>query len=153
SDIKGTPRYMAPELFASGAVSTKASDVYSLGVLLFYLVSGKFLVEGKTLGELKRAHQLGQQRSLREICPHLTSTFTSVVTRAVDPSFTLRPSIEELQQRLVTEAMPASMLTPRTIIFGALLLLAGVAALWPLMSPRTSSGPTRTLAVLPIENL
>jgi serine/threonine protein kinase/Flp pilus assembly protein TadD len=39
-DFAGTPLYMAPELF-EGAPSTVASDIYAVGVLLFFLVTGK----------------------------------------------------------------------------------------------------------------
>ncbi len=39
NDFAGTPLYMAPEVFA-GHQRSKASDIYSLGVLLYYLVSG-----------------------------------------------------------------------------------------------------------------
>lgn len=41
SDIVGTPIYMAPEIFA-GAVATPASDVFSLGVLLYFLLTGAY---------------------------------------------------------------------------------------------------------------
>ena len=34
SDVAGTPRYMAPELFEVGATATRAADIYSFGVLL-----------------------------------------------------------------------------------------------------------------------
>src|SRR3984885_1876615 len=37
----GTPTYMAPELF-SGSEATVASDIYAVGILLFYLVAGAF---------------------------------------------------------------------------------------------------------------
>ncbi len=37
----GTPRYMAPELFR-GSGATVASDIYAVGVLLFFLVTGHY---------------------------------------------------------------------------------------------------------------
>src|SRR5271168_3914614 len=39
-DFAGTPLYMAPELF-EGAAATVESDIYAVGVLLFFLVTGK----------------------------------------------------------------------------------------------------------------
>ena len=41
----GTPLYLAPEVFA-GAPRTVVSDIYSLGVLLFYLATGSYPVGG-----------------------------------------------------------------------------------------------------------
>ena len=42
---QGTPLYLAPEMFA-GTPASAQSDIYALGTLLFYLVSGRFPVEG-----------------------------------------------------------------------------------------------------------
>ncbi len=45
--VVGTPLYMAPEIF-EGQPATPQSDIYSLGVLLFYLVTGSYPVYGKS---------------------------------------------------------------------------------------------------------
>ena len=75
SDVAGTPRYMAPELFEVGATATRAADIYSFGVLLYFLVSGKFPVDGKTLGELRKAHQRKQAACARRSVPWVTGRF------------------------------------------------------------------------------
>ncbi|NIW24012.1 MAG: protein kinase, partial [Gammaproteobacteria bacterium] len=38
--VRGTPYYLAPELFEDHAASNQ-SDIYSLGVLLFHLLTGE----------------------------------------------------------------------------------------------------------------
>jgi serine/threonine-protein kinase len=64
----GTPLYMAPELLA-GAPATPRSDLYSLGVLLFHLVTGEYPIRASSLDEVKQAHARGVRRSLREVRP------------------------------------------------------------------------------------
>ena len=57
--VVGTPLYLAPEIL-TGAEATVRSDIYSLGVLLYHLVTGDFPVKGATLGELVSAHARGK---------------------------------------------------------------------------------------------
>ena len=57
--MAGTPVYMAPELFADQR-ATPQTDIYSLGVLLFYLVTGKYPFSGHTWAEVGAAHSSGQ---------------------------------------------------------------------------------------------
>ena len=81
---QGTPLYLAPEII-TGASATTQSDTYALGVLLYYLVTGKFPVEGKSLTDLLFAHAQGVRRHLRDARPDLPDAFVSVVERAIDP--------------------------------------------------------------------
>src|SRR5262245_19521493 len=52
---RGTPLYLAPEIF-EGAPATIATDIYSIGVLLFYLVTSRYPVEGSSMEALEAAH-------------------------------------------------------------------------------------------------
>src|SRR3954465_759461 len=80
--MSGTPLYMAPEVLTHGA-ATVASDVYSLGVLLFFLLSGGLPTEGQTVAELKQAHAEGRRRRLRDMRPDVPDTIVQVIERAI----------------------------------------------------------------------
>jgi len=84
-ELAGTPMYMAPEVLR-GAPATPASDVYSAGVLLFYLVTGRYPVQGRTFGEMQLAHARGERLSLAECRPDLPDAFVHAVERALAPA-------------------------------------------------------------------
>jgi serine/threonine protein kinase len=87
-DFAGTPLYIAPEVF-SGAPRSPASDVYSLGVLLYYLATGRYPVDGDTRSAINRVHaSTSGRRHLRDVRPDLPDAFVQVVQRALaeDPA-------------------------------------------------------------------
>jgi serine/threonine-protein kinase len=84
SDVAGTPLYLAPEVL-EGAPHTPRSDLYGLGVLLYFLVTGTFPVEAVTLDELRSAHKAGHMARLRDVRPGLPDRFIQLVERALAP--------------------------------------------------------------------
>jgi serine/threonine-protein kinase len=100
----GTPLYLAPELF-DGAPATIASDVYSMGVLLFHLVTKRYPVEGATLEHIAKAQADGKRYSLRKLRPDLPDNFSAIVERALDrdPARRYR-TCDELQRDLIEVA-------------------------------------------------
>ena len=89
----GTPVYLAPELF-DGGPATIASDIYSLGVLLYHLVTMRYPVEGETIDAVEVAHARGHMTPLADVRPDLPSGFVRVVERALerDPARRYRSS-------------------------------------------------------------
>jgi serine/threonine protein kinase/tetratricopeptide (TPR) repeat protein len=85
--VVGTPLYLAPEVLA-GAEATVCSDIYSLGVLMYHVVTNDFPVKGATLEELTRAHERGDMTPLQDARPQLPHPFVGVVERALhrDPA-------------------------------------------------------------------
>ena len=79
-DLLGTPAYMAPEqTLRNGPDLTVAADIYSLGVLLYRLLTLRLPIESKDLKELVRAKREGNlvhpddKAPDRDIPPELAS--------------------------------------------------------------------------------
>ena len=102
--LKGTPLYLAPEVIQGDPPSAK-SDLYSLGVLLYYLVSGDFPVTGRSLDEIDQAHSQGRRRSLRDARPDLPSGFVRVVDDATAVLPERRPDSAGLMEALLEHAV------------------------------------------------
>lgn len=85
--ISGTPLYLPPEVF-EGRPMTVAGDIYTLGVLLYHLVTGSFPVKAENLRELRRAHTRGEMTLLRDERPDLPDDFIRIVEKALahDPA-------------------------------------------------------------------
>ncbi len=98
--LRGTPVYLAPELL-EGARPSVQSDLYSLGVLLYFLVSGTFPVTGTSIADLRERHATGRRALLRDLRPGLPPAFVQVVDACLDPDPTGRPaSAGALEARL-----------------------------------------------------
>ncbi len=85
SDLTGTPLYLAPEVLRGGS-ATVQSDVYSLGVLLYHLVTGSYPVRARTMPAVRLAHERGERTSLRAARSDLPLAFVGVIDRAINPT-------------------------------------------------------------------
>ena len=81
--MSGTPSYLAPERLVDGA-TTQVDDLYSLGVLLFRMLSGRFPVEGSSLADLEQAHRDGRRAHLVDLVPNIDPRLSALVERAID---------------------------------------------------------------------
>jgi eukaryotic-like serine/threonine-protein kinase len=81
----GTPLSMAPEVLLHNEPLRPVHDIYSLGVLLYWLVSRRYPVEARDYHELLAKHSDGLRTPLVEVRPDLSRAFVGVVERAVDP--------------------------------------------------------------------
>lgn len=80
--LTGTPLYLAPELLR-GEDATIRSDIYSVGVLLFHLVTAQYPVNAASLDQLREAHASGRRLRLHDARPDVADDFVRVVERAL----------------------------------------------------------------------
>ena len=114
SRLVGTPLYLAPEIFRGQKASVQ-SDVYSVGVLLFYLVTGAFPVAAATMEQLRSAHANRRRQPLRDLRPDIPEGFVRVVERALDSDPARRyRSVGELEQDL-RESLDRSPASPTPV--------------------------------------
>ena len=83
--VAGTPLYLSPEV-CRGEPPAVSSDLYSVGVLLYFLVTGKHPVNGRTFAEVRDAHAAGRLTLLREALPELPNEFVQIVDTLLERS-------------------------------------------------------------------
>src|SRR5579863_8548117 len=87
----GTPAYMAPEQLAGKEV-TMRSDIYSLGLVLYEVFTGKRAFEAATLAELVRLHTESTPVSPTTLVKDLDPAVESAILRCLDSEPSNRPS-------------------------------------------------------------
>jgi serine/threonine protein kinase/Tfp pilus assembly protein PilF len=158
----GTPAFASPEQFAGAGQSPidTRSDIYSLGVTLWYLVSGRTPFVGRTMEEI-RARQtsdlpLEQLRSL-----HLPGQVITLLKSMLAPDPKDRPQtardLLSAVHRCHERFNPAARSRRRRAVLARAALTLAVAAIalgaWMYQRTRSFTPLERSIAVLPFENL
>ena len=84
SPLAGTPLYLAPELM-SGREPSVRSDVYSLGVLLYHLLTGLYPVQACDRRGLQLAHERRERSDVLAVRPDLSRRLARVLNQAIAP--------------------------------------------------------------------
>ncbi len=154
----GTPLYLAPELF-EGRPASIQSDIYALGVLLFYLVSGRFPVRGNSVPEIVDGHRQQSRIRLPDLRGDLPAAFITVVERATsdDPASRYR-SATDLADALSALVVPPAVSHPRagiwlTVAFAAIAGMAVAGLGWRLLAPAAPVVAASAVAVFPFDDL
>lgn len=89
--IIGTPKYMAPEQFSGGEVDAR-SDIYSLGVMAYEMISGELPFIGKNLPEMAYKHMQAVPEPIDKKVPEITRELASFIMKALSKKKEDRPS-------------------------------------------------------------
>ena len=98
--ILGTPAYMAPEQCKSARAADPKSDVYSLGVIFYEMLSGEIPFDADTDAELLSKHMFSDAPPLLSKAPQVGMALAALVHRMLDKDLVSRPSAAEVASEL-----------------------------------------------------
>ena len=81
NSVMGSVHYLPPEQ-ASGNSSTTKSDIYSLGILMFELLTGKVPFKGENAVEIAIKHMKDQIPSVCKINPSIPQSVENIILKA-----------------------------------------------------------------------
>jgi len=100
-NVMGTPSYTAPEMVLTMGPASPQSDVYSLGVVAYRMLTGTLPFTGKTAFEVMHRACLHPAPSLREQVGDLPAAVDELVLEMLAKAPPQRPAdMEEVRQRL-----------------------------------------------------
>lgn len=98
--IMGSVHYLAPEL-ARGNLATPASDIYSLGILLYELLTGTVPFKGEGAVNIALQHMESQVPSVLEVDESISANFDYIIKKATVKKPMLRyPDVLEMIEDL-----------------------------------------------------
>src|SRR5262245_3391867 len=155
----GTPAFASPEQFEHRVVDVR-SDIYSLGVTLWFALTGKTPFSGRSMAGIRRAQKLNVLPIEQLRAAHVPHRFRLLLESMLGVEPTSRPGNHELAARLQRCSSEArSVRRTRATLAAAAVLILGASAAIILLWERTQNSipklpaPEKRIAVLPFENL
>jgi serine/threonine protein kinase/tetratricopeptide (TPR) repeat protein len=164
----GTPEYMSPEQVEGKDVDQR-SDIYSLGVILYELVTGRVPFEGDTPFTIGVKHKSEMPASPKEINPQIPDDLNNVILKCLEKDKAKRyqsagevcselKNIEEgipLAERIVPEKksitskeITVTLGLKKLFIPAFIILAASVAAFIIFRGPRIDVDPNRVVVAI-----
>ena len=128
--VVGTPAYVAPEML-EGEPATEHSDMWSVGVMLYELVTGRRPFQGDTFAELFASVRKRRARPVRDVAPAVPRRLARAIERCLEKrpgrrwptAGALARELEACADRLLGEVpaqeVLAALLCDRGLIEGA----------------------------------
>lgn len=101
--VMGTPHYLSPEQARGGRDVDARIDIWSVGVMMFEMLSGRIAFDGTSYNEVLGNILMEQPAPLRELVPNIPEEIVAVVEKAMSKDREQRyPTVA----RMIRELMP-----------------------------------------------
>jgi serine/threonine protein kinase/tetratricopeptide (TPR) repeat protein len=178
-EVAGTFPYMAPEQLKGKSVDPR-SDLWSAGVVLYEMATGRLPFAGENLAQLVTAILHEKPIAVRELNPEISSGLESLIGRMLDKDMSrrfqsateLRLALEQLRDKgtfapsdhlhansetLVLPVARTKKLSRRALftllLFGLLVAIAGTFTAVRRISPKVTLPAKKLVAVLPFKTI
>lgn len=114
--VLGSVHYLSPEQ-ARGGMATKKSDIYSLGIVMFELLTGRLPFSGESAVSIAIKHLQSETPSPKRWNPDIPQSVENIVLKATakDP-FLRYNNVDEMEKDLETALDPERLQEPKFVI-------------------------------------
>lgn len=155
----GTPTYMSPEQAAGDAVDPR-SDLYSLGVVAYEMVTGRPPFRGETAAAVASKHLAERATPVQSLRPDVPASLAQAIARALEKDPRERWQTGADFRAAVLGHAPVAALRSlpgrrRLALFAALAVLL-LGATWMAMrpgAPPAGVNPRHSILILPFDNV
>ncbi|WP_042144925.1 Stk1 family PASTA domain-containing Ser/Thr kinase [Paucisalibacillus sp. EB02] len=115
NSILGSVHYLSPEQ-ARGGMATKKSDIYSLGIVFFEMLTGRLPFQGQSPVSIALKHLQSDTPSVRRYSPDVSQSVENIVLKATakDP-FHRFNTVYEMEDSLEVALSPERMDEPKYV--------------------------------------
>jgi serine/threonine protein kinase/Tfp pilus assembly protein PilF len=163
--IIGTPQYMSPEQVKGDKVDQR-SDLYSLGLIVYEMLTGDVAFKGGTTFEVMMKRLQRRPREPRELNPRIPPYLARIVMKCLEPDVAHRYQdaaeiLRDLKDQRVTLSLTGEIrrrATPQNFIIVLVMLVLLLAGLWYRERTRRPDAGAESqiravsLAILPMKN-
>ncbi len=102
--ITGTPLYLAPEAITAPDRADARSDLYAVGCVAYFLLTGRTPFDGETSSEVLAKHLATEPEPLAVVAPHVPEDLAALIHACLAKAPSLRPKDARAARALLRAA-------------------------------------------------